>query len=205
MRKFLLAGVAIAALGLSTPVLAQNTDGAALAGGTAGGAAGGTIGFLVGGPLGAIVGGFAGAVLGAEATVSAASVEYAARNPVDPIYLETAIEPGFVVDASVTVYPIEGDDQFGYFYANNRVYIVDLASREVVQSPGYAIPEASVAYIQANPRDAVIIEGDIAPGFVIDPAVELVPIPDDPAYAYVYINDRPALVDTWTRTVVWIG
>ena len=29
-------------------------------------------------------------------------------------------------------------------------------------------------------------------------------IPDSPGYGYVYVDDRPALVDLGSRTVVWV-
>lgn len=205
MRKLLMLGVALAALGSAVPAMAQDNNNAdAAVGATAGGATGGTIGFLLGGPVGAIIGGWTGAVIGADAAVSADSVRYAGENPVDPIMLDTDIDVGFVVDEGVTIHPIEGDEQYGYFYANNRVYIVDLASREVVQSPGFLIPEDVVAYVEANPTASVTLEGDIGAGLQLDSDIEIAAIPDDPTYGYVYIEDRPALVDLDSRTVVWV-
>ena len=205
MRKLLLLGVALASLGAAAPVLAQSSQtGDAVVGATAGGATGGTIGFLLGGPVGAIVGGWAGAVIGGEAAVSDASIQYAGEHPVDVVYLDSDLEVGAKVSADVTIHPIEGDDQYGYIYANNRVYIVDLASQEVVQSPGYLIPNDTVAFVEANPTASVSIDGDIGPGFTLDADVALNDIPDSRTYQYVYINDRPALVDSGSRTVVWV-
>jgi hypothetical protein len=34
--------------------------------------------------------------------------------------------------------------------------------------------------------------------------VDLVEIPDARGYAYFYVDDRPALVDARSRTVIWI-
>ncbi|SFZ84188.1 Protein of unknown function [Devosia enhydra] len=203
MKKILLAGVAVLALGMAAPAMAQS-NGAAVGGATAGGATGGTIGFLLGGPVGAIIGGFAGAVIGSEAAVSAESVAYAGNNPVDPIYIDGGIEVGAVVTDGVTVYPIQGDPDFGYFYANGRVYIVDLATNEIVQSPGYAVSERAISYVEANPSASVTISGNIGPGYVLENNVEFAPVPDDPAYGYVYIDGRPALVDRASRTIIWV-
>jgi hypothetical protein len=205
MRKLLLVGVALAALGAASPVLAQSSQsGDAVVGATAGGATGGTIGFLLGGPVGAIVGGWAGAVIGGEAAVSDASIQFAGNHPVDVIYLDSDLSVGAKVGADVTIHPIEGDDQYGYIYANNRVYIIDLESHEVVQSPGYLISNDTVAFVEANPTSSVSIDGDIGPGFELSADVALNDIPDNRTYQYVYINDRPALVDSSSRTVVWV-
>jgi len=205
MRKLLLLGVALASLGAASPVLAQSSQtGNAVAGASVGGATGGTIGFLLGGPVGAIVGGWAGAVIGGEAAVSDASVRYAGEHPVDVVYLDSDLSVGAKLGADVKVYPIEGDDQYGYIYANNRVYIVDLASNEVVQSPGYLIPNETVTYVESNPTASISVDGDIGPGFQLDADVALADIPDSRTYKYAYINDRPVLVDSSSHTVVWV-
>jgi hypothetical protein len=202
MRKLLLAGVALAALTISAPALAQDAD--AAAGATVGGATGGTIGFLLGGPIGAIIGGWAGAVIGADAAVSADSVRFAGENPVEPVLIQGEITVGAVVPAEVTIHPIEGDDKFGYFYTSNRVWIVDLETRTVVQSPGFLIPEHVVAYVEANPVPSVQLSADVSAGFQLDSTIEVATIPDDPVFGYIYVADRPALVDLSSRTVVWI-
>lgn len=204
MRKLLLLGVALATLGTAMPAFAQSNDAKAVAGATAGGATGGTIGFLLGGPVGAIVGGWAGAVIGGEAAVSESSIQYAGQNPVDVVYLDSDLTVGAEIGADVTIYPIEGDDQYGYIYANNRVFIVDLDSRTIVQSPGYLISNETVAYVEANPTGSVNLDGDLQAGFTLDADVALNDIPDNGTYKYVYINDRPALVDSSSRTIVWI-
>lgn len=205
MRKLFLLGVAMVSLGAASPVLAQSNDDAqAAVGATAGGATGGTIGFLLGGPIGAIVGGFAGAVIGGEAAVSEDSIRYAGENPVDVVYLDSDLSVGSQLDGEIEVYPIEGDEQYGYVYANSRVYIVDLGDRTVVQSPGYIVPNDAVSYVEANPTASISIDGDVAAGFQIDADVQLSDVPDRRNYKYVYINDRPALVDAQTRTVIWV-
>jgi hypothetical protein len=206
MKKFLLASVALLALGAATPAFAQDTQaeqGAAV-GATGGGAAGAAVGAVVGGPIGAIIGGFAGATLGAGAGVAASSVDYVVAHPVEPIYFDAAVDVGVVVPAEVTIYPIEGDAQYGYIYANDRVWIVDLQTRTLVQSPGYLVPQTSADFVLSNPVAPVEVEGDVVVGYVVPETVELTPVPDS-SYSYIYIGDRPALVDSSTRSVVWLN
>lgn len=205
MRKLLMIGVAIASLAAAMPAFAQNSDNSkALAGATAGGAAGGTIGFFLGGPIGAIVGGWAGAVIGGEAAVSEASIRYAGENPVDVVYLDADLAVGASIGDDVNIYPIEGDAQYGYIYANNRVYIVDIESRAIVQSPGYLVSQDAVTYVEANPTASISFDGDLQAGLELDASVTLSDIPNNRSYKYVYLNDRPTLVDAGSRTVVWI-
>jgi hypothetical protein len=207
MRKLLLASVAILALGAAAPVYAQNANDeaqeGAVIGGTAGAATGGTIGFFLGGPVGAIIGGFAGATLGAQAGVDASTVEYSSMNPVDPVFIEGDLDVGYVVPADVEIHAVPDDDQFGYIYANNRVYIVDLNSRAVVQSPGFVIEAQAVDFVKANPVDDVDFSGELAAGATID--VDLMEIPDNNFYGYVYVDGRPVLVERGSRTIVWVG
>lgn len=140
MKKFLMAGVAILALS-AAPAMAQ--DAGAAVGAGAGGVSGAITGGLIFGPIGAIIGGFTGAVIGAS-VVSEASVEYARANPTDPIVVDGDIDVGYVVPAEVEVRVVEGDEQYGYFYTEDRVYFVDLETREVVYSPG------TVVAVEAN-------------------------------------------------------
>ena len=202
MRKLILAGAAILTLSAALPAYAQDSDAAAGAGAAVGATSGATLGFLFGGPVGAIIGGFSGAVIGGS--VSDAAVEYAGNHPVEQVYLDTDLDVGVTVSGDVKIYPIEGDDELGYFYANGRVWIVDIGSGEIVASPGYVVPETAVAYVKANPTTSIEIDASIEPGFVIDADVDLVDVPDARGYAYFYVDDRPALVDARSRTVIWI-
>lgn len=199
MRKLLTASVALLTLSTAVPAMAQDGSGA---GAAVGATTGGTIGFLLGGPVGAIIGGFSGAVIGG--TVSEAAVTYAGNHPVEQVYVDTDFDVGVKVSSDVKLYPIEGDDELSYFYANGRVWIVSNASGEIVASPGYVVPETAVAYVKANPTASVTIDGDVAPGFVVDANVDIVDVPDARGYAYFYVGDRPALVDARSRTVIWI-
>ena len=186
MRKLLLAGTALLTLSTALPAFAQDNDAAAGAGAA----------------VGAIIGGFSGAVIGGS--VSDAAVSYAGNHPVEQVYLDTDLDVGVKVSSDVTLYPIEGEDDLSYFYANGRVWIVSTSSGEIVASPGFVVPETAVAFVKANPTASVTIEGDVAPGFVVDADVDVVDVPDARGYAYFYVNDRPALVDARSRTVIWI-
>lgn len=202
MRKLILASAALLTLTTALPAFAQDSDAAAGAGAVVGGTTGGTIGFLLGGPIGAIIGGFTGAVIGGS--VSEAAVTYAGNHPVEQVYLDSDLDVGVTVSGDVTLYPIEGEEDLSYFYANGRVWIVATSTGEIVASPGYVIPETAVAYVKANPTASVTISGDVSPGFVVDADVAVTDIPDARGYAYFYVGDRPALVDARSRTVIWI-
>jgi hypothetical protein len=205
MNKILLTSVALLAMTAASPVFAQsNADTGAAIGGTAGGASGAIVGGMVGGPIGAIVGGFAGAVLGADAGVSTAAVDYAVANPVEPVYLEGPVEVGGTLAGDVVIHDVPGEEAYGYAYVNNRVYLIERSSHKIVHSPAYIIPEKTVTYVEANPATSVTVEGDLAAGLTLDDGIELNAIPDDSSYSYVYINDRPALVDNSSRVVVWV-
>jgi hypothetical protein len=201
MRKLILAGAAILSLSAAIPAYAQ--DNAAGAGAAVGATSGATLGFIFGGPVGAIIGGFSGAVIGG--TVSEAAVTYAGNNPVEEVYLDTDLDVGVKVSGDVKLYPIEGEDDLSYFYANGRVWIVSTSSGEIVASPGFVVSEKAVAYVKANPTESITIEGTVEPGFTVDADVDLIDVPDARGYAYFYVDDRPALVDVGSRTVVWIG
>jgi hypothetical protein len=212
MKNTLFASVALLTLAVATPAFAQDVligteaevNSGAAVGATGGGVTGAVVGGLIGGPIGAVIGGFAGATIGAEAGVEASSVDYVVANPVEPIYLDGAADVGFVVPANVTVYPIQGDPAYGYVYANDRVWIVDMQTRAFVQSPGYLVPQTSADFVVANPVAAAQVQGDVVVGYVVPNEVQLTPVPQS-RYSYIYIGDQPALVDTSTRAVVWLN
>lgn len=212
MKKLLLASMAALAFGTALPVFAQDVligrendvEAGATIGASGGGVAGAVVGGVVGGPLGAAIGGFAGATLGAEAGIETSIVDYAGAHPVEPIYLDGALDIGYVVPPDVVIYPVETNPAYGYIYANDRVWIVDLQSRALVQSPGYIVTQSYVDYAMANPLDPVTLEGDVVVGYVVPPDVALSPVPQS-SYSYVYINGRPALVESTSRAVVWVN
>ncbi len=198
MRKLLLCGVALLALGAAVPAQAA---GNALGAG-AGATTGATLGFIFGGPVGAVIGGFSGAVVGSQ--VTDASVTFAGNHPVRQVYVSDNLGVGYHVGESIKVYPIDGDDQHAYFYANNRVWIVDRGSSKIVASPGFLVSDNAVSYARAHPTASISFSGQLAPGVKLGSGVTFNDIPDAQGYGYVYLNDRPALVDTGSRTVIWV-
>jgi len=199
----LLAGTAIVpAQAQQSPDEQVETAAGAGAGATAGALTGG----VLGGPVGAVIGGFTGATLGAAATVPEPVSEYAVANPVEPVYFESNVDIGTQVGQDVQVYDVPDTEQYGYIYANGRAYIVDENNREIVYSPGYALEEQTIAYVESNPGASVnYSDGDFSVGIQLPGEVELTPVPEDPQYSYVYYRDDPVLVETSSRTVVWTG
>ena len=224
MRRFLLTSTAVLTLGLG-PVLAQESpvdvpnandpvaqdpsvsasqDDGQAAGTAAGGITGAIAGAVVGGPVGAVIGGFAGATLGSAASVPEPAVGYVVANPVEPVAVETEVTAGTVLPEAVTLHPIPEYPDYAYVYTNDRPVIARADTREVVYSPGYVLPEQTVTYVESNPVDPIVVEGDLAVGATIPADAELRPIPDNPRFSYVYVDNRPAIVDPGSRTVVWV-
>jgi hypothetical protein len=200
MRKLIVASAALLTLGLAMPaVQAQERTNLAPA---AGATTGATLGFIFGGPIGAIVGGFSGAVVGSA--VSDTTVSYVGMHPVEQVYVSNGLDVGMKVSGKIKLHAIEGDPDHVYFYANNRAWIVDKASGKIVASPGFVVPERAVAYVKAHPTTSISIKGDVGPGFKLTSEAKITAVPDAEGYGYVYLNDRPALIDTGTDTVVWI-
>ena len=83
-------------------------------------------------------------------------------------------------------------------------YLVDRSSGKIVASPGFVVSDRTVAYVKAHPTGSVRFSGSLAPGAHLKSSVRITAIPDARGYGYVYLNDRPALVDTGSRTVVWV-
>lgn len=225
MRRVLIASVAISALTLGAfaqeaPVQSPNAPAAERqandnetthstnpnmdAGVAVGGTAGAVTGAVVGGPVGAVIGGFAGAMLGSAAAVPNPAVEYVVAHPTRQIVIEGGVSAGGRLPEAVELSPIPDYPDYGYLYSDGRPVIVAINSREVVYSPGYVVPEQTVGYVRANPRDPVVIDRDIAVGSVVPERVELVEIPTDPAYSYVYTDRGPVVVNRGSRTVVWV-
>lgn len=174
------------------------------AGALVGGAAGAGVGAVVGGPVGAVIGGFAGAMLGTAAAVPQPAVEYVVANPVEPVMIEGGVSEGMVLPETVTVTPIPDQPDFAYVYTDGRPVIVRADTRKVIYSPGYVVPEQTVTYVEQNRVDPVTISGSLTIGATVPADVQLVEIPSDPSYAYVYTDTGPVLVNKSSRTVVWV-
>ena len=229
MRKqTLLASVAIAAmfstaaLAQEAPVTAPNAPAADAATGTdtgatsstnnnvdagvaVGGTAGAVTGAIVGGPVGAVIGGFAGAMLGTAAAVPEPAVQYVVANPVEPVVIDGGVSEGMALPESVALTPIPDYPDYSYVYVDGRPVLVKASSREVVYSPGYVVPEQTVTYVQSNRLAPVSIDTGLTVGTTVPESVELVEVPNDPAYAYVYTDNGPVLVNRSSRTIVWVN
>lgn len=59
-------------------------------------------------------------------------------------------------------------------------------------------------YIDANPHDPVILDGEVVVGAGVPDTVTLYDIPDQPDYKYVTINGQPVLVSPTDRKIVYV-
>ncbi|WPE18938.1 DUF1236 domain-containing protein [Shinella zoogloeoides] len=210
MRKILMAGAALALLG-ATAAHADDRDKEAL-GGAAGGAAGAAAGAVVGGPIGAVVGGVAGFAIGADAAVPDDARVYVMENPTPPVVLEAPVTAETRFDDSVTLTPIPEHPDLAYVYVDNRPVIVRTDSRQVIYAPDVQatgsissdIPEATITYVERHPVDPVILEGPVEAGMVVPDTVQIVDVPENPNYGYIYVDQRPVLVDRGSRQVIWV-
>jgi len=138
--KFIFASMV--ALGLAAaPAFAQDANAKATVGGTTGGVTGAITGGLLFGPIGAVIGGFTGATIGAHAGINSDSIDYVRTHPTVPVVIEGNIDAGYHVPKKVRVHAIEGDPDHGYFYTNDRVYIVNMSDGTVVYSPGTVVAQ----------------------------------------------------------------
>lgn len=210
MRKILMAGAALALIGVSV-AQADDRDKEAL-GGTALGAAGATAGAVVGGPVGAIVGGAVGFMIGAEAAVPDDARVYVVENPTPPVVLDGQLTADTRFDDTVTLTPIPEHPDLAYVYIDNRPVIVRTDSRQVVYAPAVEttasisgdIPETTITYVERHPLEPVVLEGPVQAGAVIPDTVQIVEVPESPSYGYIYVDQRPVLVDRGTREVIWV-
>ncbi|HTJ57397.1 MAG TPA: DUF1236 domain-containing protein [Devosiaceae bacterium] len=70
---------------------------------------------------------------------------------------------------------------------------------------GAGVSSSAQDYARAHREASVTYEGDVRPGYRIGHGLRMYPIPEDQNYSYVYVNDRPVLIDNATGTVVWVG
>lgn len=132
--------------------------------------------------------------------------DYVIAHPADPVVIDDNISQGYVVPKHIVVHPIPDDPGYGYIYVDGRPVIVSIENRQVVylSDDVSAIPDDAITYVERNPVDTVMIDGPIHRGTVIPDDIPLAEIPDQPHYSYVYVNQKPALVDSGTRRVVWV-
>jgi hypothetical protein len=67
-----------------------------------------------------------------------------------------------------------------------------------------AVPEETRTYVVEHPVDSVTVDGDLTADYVIPQTVVIHPIPDDPDYGYIYVDNRPVVVQLDTRKVVYV-
>ena len=210
MRKILMAGAALALIGV-TAAHADDADKEVL-GGTAMGAAGATAGAVVGGPVGAVVGGVVGFAIGAEAAVPEDARVYVMENPTPPVVLDGQLTADTRFNDTVALTPIPEHPDLAYVYIDNRPVIVRTDSRQVIYAPEVEttasisadIPETTITYVERNRLEPVMLEGPVEAGVVIPDTVQIVEVPENPNYGYIYVQDRPVLVDRGTREVIWV-
>jgi hypothetical protein len=213
MRRILYASAAaVAFLGIT----AAHADDQAL-GAVSGGATGAVAGAVVGGPIGAAVGGVAGMAIGAATTVPDDVRTYVVEHPVDSVAVQGELSTDYALPGAVVVHRIPDNPRYGYVYVQDRPVVVRMENRRIIYAaPGErdesqttgAItvqpPERVITYVERHQVAPIEVEGDLATGYVVPESVELTPVPDDPRYDYVYVQDRPVLVDRDTRRVVWV-
>lgn len=67
-----------------------------------------------------------------------------------------------------------------------------------------SVPAPAREYVIAHPVEPVVIEQDVTVGYVVPETVVVQPIPDTPEFGYIYVEQRPVVVDLNTRKVVHI-
>lgn len=67
-------------------------------------------------------------------------------------------------------------------------------------------PQKVVTYVQEQPAPTqrVVVEEKVVVGKPLPQTVEIVPIPDEPKYAYAVVNNERVIVDPQSRTVVQV-
>ena len=210
MHKILMAGAALALIG-ATAAHADDRDKEVL-GGTAAGTAGAVAGGVVGGPVGAVVGGVVGFAIGADAAVPDDARVYVMENPTPPVVLNGQLTADTRFDETVALTPIPQHPDLAYVYVDNRPVIVRADSRQVVYAPEVEttasistdIPETTITYVERNPLEPVVLERPVEAGVVVPETVQIVEVPESPSYGYIYVDERPVLVDRGTREVIWV-
>jgi hypothetical protein len=131
MKLRYLASAAIAAAMFTSPVNADDNDGAVT------GAAGGAVtGAVVGGPVGAAVGGVVGAIAGTALNPPPQKVvTYVEQQPVpaDTVVVEEQVVVGKPLPKTVVLTPIPEDPTYAYAVVNKQRVIVDPSTYTVVQ------------------------------------------------------------------------
>ena len=67
-----------------------------------------------------------------------------------------------------------------------------------------SLPAETRTYVVENPVESVTIEGDLTADYVIPADVTIHRIPSSPEFGYIYVEDRPVVVQLETRKVVYV-
>lgn len=70
---------------------------------------------------------------------------------------------------------------------------------------GASVSSDAQDYARAHREASIAYDGDLQPGYRVGSGLHVYPVPNDDEYSYVYVNDKPVLIDNRTNTVVWIG
>jgi hypothetical protein len=65
------------------------------------------------------------------------------------------------------------------------------------------VNSTSVDYVRVHPTEPVVIDGDIAEGYVVPETVTIHTIDGDPDHGYFYTKDRVWFVDKSNRKVIY--
>ena len=70
---------------------------------------------------------------------------------------------------------------------------------------GSSVSDSAVEYARDHRVASIEYDGDLQPGYRVGHGLHTYRVPSDEHYSYVYVNDRPALIDNRNNTVVWVG
>ncbi|MFD1797682.1 DUF1236 domain-containing protein [Paracoccus aurantiacus] len=82
--------------------------------------------------------------------------------------------------------------------------IVGATAGTVAGSASTEPTEAVTTYVEANPQDPIVLDGEVVVGAGVPDNVTLYDIPDQPDYKYVTINGQEVLVNPTDRKIVYI-
>lgn len=156
-----------------------------------------------------------GRAYGMEDSVPPEVRTYVMEHPVRPLSTQLPLSDDYAFGSDVELFPVPGYPEYGYVYADGRPVIVQLQTRRLVYAPAPLatgstasirgeIPQEAIMYIEGHPLDPVMLEGPVEMGTVIPEDLQVVVVPDEPDYGYIYVDQQPVLVQMSTRRVVWV-
>jgi uncharacterized protein YcfJ len=70
---------------------------------------------------------------------------------------------------------------------------------------GAGVSSSAQDYARAHREASITYDGELRAGYRVGHGLHVYQVPNDEHYSYVYVNDRPVLIDNATDTVVWVG